>query len=89
MKRLRIKVYGRVQGVAFRHDAQNKANQLGVKGFVKNMPDGSVKIEAEAEEKILNDFVFWCREGPDLARVEDIETEVIPVKDDNTFNIRH
>ncbi len=89
MRRLRIKVFGRVQGVAFRHSTQAKANQLGVKGFVKNKSDGSVTIEAEAEEKVLNDFLSWCRRGPDHAIVQDIETKDIPVKNDNAFNIRY
>jgi acylphosphatase len=87
MKRLKIKLSGRVQGVAFRHDAKVKARELGINGFVKNLPDESVLIEAEAREPVLNEFVLWCREGPDPARVEDIETEVIPVKNDSDFKI--
>lgn len=88
-KRLKIKVAGRVQGVAFRHDTQVKARQLGLKGLVKNMHDGSVYIEAEGIETALNDFVLWCREGPPPARVEDIKTEAIPVKNDTDFQIRY
>jgi acylphosphatase len=89
MKRLKIRLSGRVQGVAFRHDARTRARQLGVRGFVKNMPDGSVYIEAEAREPALNEFVLWCREGPDPARVEDMETEVLPVKNDSDFQIQY
>ena len=59
-----------------------------VKGFVKNMPDGSVYIEAEAGENTLGDFVNWCRKGPDFARVERVDTEEMPVKDDKIFDIR-
>jgi acylphosphatase len=88
MQRLKIKIYGRVQGVAFRHNAQMKARQLGIKGYIKNLYDDSVYIEAEASETELNKFVSWCRKGPDPARVEDIETEVIPVKNDKDFDIR-
>ncbi len=58
-----------------------------VKGFVKNMPDGTVYIEAEAGENILDDFVNWCRKGPDFARVERVKTEEMPVKDDKMFDI--
>lgn len=61
---------------------------MGVKGFVKNMHDGSVYIEAEAESEILGEFVIWCRKGPDHARVEHIETEDVPVKNDNNFDLK-
>jgi acylphosphatase len=88
MKRLKIKISGRVQGVAFRHKAQIKARQLGIKGFIKNLYDDSVYIEAEARETELNEFVLWCRKGPEPARVEDIETQVIPVLNDKDFEIR-
>ncbi len=89
MQRISIKVYGRVQGIGFRHDVQFKARQLGVRGFVKNMPDGSVYVEAEAGEKALNDFVLWLRDGSRIARVENLETEVIPVQNSSGFDIRH
>ena len=55
MKRIRIKVSGRVQGVAYRHSALTMARYMGVRGFARNLNDGSVYIEAEAEEK-LNGF---------------------------------
>ncbi len=63
------------------------ARYLQVKGFVKNMYDGSVYIEAEAGERALDDFISWCRKGPDFARVERVETEEMPVKDDKMFDI--
>ena len=61
-KRLNITVHGLVQGVAFRYYTVEKALQLGVKGFVKNQPDGTVYIEAEGEDRELRDFVAWCRQ---------------------------
>ncbi len=63
------------------------ARYLQVKGFVKNKYDGSVYIEAEAGKRALEDFVNWCRKGPDFARVERVETEEMPVKDDKMFDI--
>jgi acylphosphatase len=89
MKRLKIRVYGRVQGVAFRHYARSMARQLGIKGFVKNMADGSVYIEAEAGEQDLGKFVRWCRQGPGSARVDDMETEELPVNNDSDFQVRY
>jgi len=88
LKRLKIRVYGRVQGVSFRHATRTIARYTGVKGYVKNMHDGSVYIEAEADPGALGEFVLWCRKGPDHARVDRIETEEMPVKNDSVFDIR-
>lgn len=71
-RHLNIKVSGRVQGVYFRYSAMGKATELKVKGFVRNEEDGSVYIEAEGEDKNLNEFVAWCQKGPDRAIVSEI-----------------
>lgn len=73
MQHLNIKVYGKVQGVYFRHGTKAVADQLGVKGFIRNEEDGSVYIEAEAEEWIIENFLDWCNEGPDRSEVESVE----------------
>jgi len=65
-----IKVSGKVQGVFYRASTKDQADALGVRGFVRNEPDGSVYIEAEAEEATLNRFMDWCRRGPRMAQVE-------------------
>lgn len=72
-KACKIRVYGRVQGVWFRAYTQRKAEELGIKGFVRNEADGSVYIEAEGEEQALQAFVEWCYEGSPLAKVERVE----------------
>ena len=64
-----ITVYGRVQGVGFRYYTKLKADSLGILGFVKNQPDGSVYIEAEGEADAINELIALCRKGPPLARV--------------------
>ncbi|HNR40986.1 MAG TPA: acylphosphatase [Bacteroidales bacterium] len=66
MEKVLYKIYvrGRVQGVGFRYSAVRAANHHGITGFVKNMPDGSVYMEAEGTEKELLDFIEWCRNGP-------------------------
>lgn len=71
-KHLNITVKGKVQGVYFRKYTQLEANKLGVLGTVKNLNDGSVYIEAEADEHILEQFVAWCHEGPEMARVSEV-----------------
>ena len=72
-KHFSIKVIGKVQGVFFRALTKEKADELGITGFVRNEPDGCVYIEAEADEKILQQFMDWCRQGPPRARVEKME----------------
>ncbi len=73
MKRALIQVHGRVQGVFFRHSAREKARELNIVGFARNEADGSVYIEAEGEEITLEQFITWCRIGPELAQIEEIE----------------
>ena len=73
MKRLSLRVHGRVQGVFFRVSTQRKAMELGVCGTVRNEPDGTVAIEAEADERTLEKFVEWCRNGPSGARVDRVD----------------
>lgn len=71
-KHIVIKIIGTVQGVSFRHYACEKANELGITGFVRNEPDGSVYIEAEGEEFALDRFISWCHEGPPAAHVNNV-----------------
>jgi acylphosphatase len=66
-------VSGRVQGVGFRYTARNEANRLGVKGYVKNKPDGSVALELEGNAAQLNAMIGWCKAGPPMARVENVK----------------
>ena len=70
VKHVSIKISGRVQGVFFRASTKEQADTLGVKGFVRNEPDGSVYIEAESDEMTLTMFLTWCRKGPPQAQVE-------------------
>ncbi|ESS71912.1 acylphosphatase [Methyloglobulus morosus KoM1] len=72
-----IQISGRVQGVYFRRFTKNKAQDLGVKGTVRNREDGRVEIVAQAEVGILEPFIQWCHKGPITARVDQVEiTEV-------------
>jgi acylphosphatase len=73
MKHVSIRVFGRVQGVCFRAYAQKRALDLGLSGFVRNMPDGSVYMEAEGKKEALDALVEWSRQGPSAARVNDIQ----------------
>ena len=75
MKHVNIKIHGEVQGVGFRDATYWKARKLYVAGFVMNEPDGSVYIEAEGDEKAIEEFLAWCEKGPLPAKVKKIETE--------------
>lgn len=72
MKRLHLKIYGKVQDVFFRDETLESALNLGLVGYVKNMPDGSLEVVAEGEEEQLKKLLEWCKIGPRLARVEKV-----------------
>ena len=69
---VQVRVSGRVQGVAFRWEAQHAAHKLGVNGWVRNEPDGSVVAHVEGEPDAVNDMVVWLRTGPPAARVSNV-----------------
>ena len=66
---------GKVQGVWFRACTQEQALQLGLSGWVKNCPDGTVEIHAEGEKETLEPFIDWCRKGPPAAQVSTLDIE--------------
>jgi acylphosphatase len=68
--RRRVVVRGNVQGVGFRYYANAEAARLGVAGFVRNLDDGSVEVEAEGERDAVASFVEWARSGPPSASVD-------------------
>jgi len=75
-KHINITVFGDVQGVFFRRSAKLKAEALGIHGFVRNEPDGTVNIEAEGPGSDLNEFLAWCRTGFDPAAVVSVESAI-------------
>lgn len=87
MRHLSIRVTGRVQGVFFRASARDVALQLGLRGFVRNEPDGSVYIEAEGAEQPLARFLEWCRQGPPGAVVTNVEANEGPIRNLSKFDI--
>ncbi|MGQ4873023.1 MAG: acylphosphatase [Promethearchaeia archaeon] len=80
MERIKIKVFGYVQGVFFRYTTRKFARKLGLTGFVKNMPDGSVYIEAEGPKEDLLKLLEFAKKGPKHAKVERIEYEFLEYK---------
>lgn len=88
-KRAVIRITGRVQGVNFRNNTEKKARSMDLTGFVKNMPDGSVLIEAEGEEENLDQFIEWSQEGPRWSRVDQAEVQYIEPRNDQEFTIKY
>jgi acylphosphatase len=66
-------VRGQVQGVFFRAEARDRAASLGLGGWVRNNPDGTVEAVFEGEDERVESILEWCRRGPALAQVEDVE----------------
>lgn len=82
-------VSGRVQGVFFRAAAADKARELGLDGWVRNLPDGRVEVLAAGDREALKSFTAWLHEGPPPARVDDVAVEECPASEaPNGFAIR-
>jgi len=75
MKCIKITITGRVQGVWFRRSTKERADKLGILGTVQNISDGSVLIMAQAEEKVLNEFLKFCHKGSPLSNVTNVIIE--------------
>lgn len=73
--RVEVRVTGMVQGVWFRQSTKNTAEQYGVSGWCRNNPDGSVAAVFEGEESAVKAVLEWCKDGPDLAQVDDLQIE--------------
>jgi acylphosphatase len=82
-----INVKGKVQGVNFRNHAKRLADELLIKGQIRNLQDGSVEITATAEEGIIQQFIDWCYEGPPAAKVEKVTVGDISLKWFDDFSI--
>lgn len=88
IKNINLRISGLVQGVFFRQSAKQVAKQLGVTGFIRNEPDGTVYAEAEGEEELIDQFVTWCHKGPPAAKVENMEVAGGSVKGFEDFTIQ-
>ena len=89
MKAVQARVTGRVQGVSFRWYTQEQARGLGVTGWVRNEPDGSVLVHAEGEDDAVDALVAWCRSGPSVARVTDVAVRDAAVSGATSFETRY
>ena len=85
----RIVVSGRVQGVFFRDSTREKAQELGLSGYVMNTPDGDVEAVFEGPQESVEEVVRWCGQGPPQASVENVDVDYEPPGDDPAgFEVR-
>lgn len=90
LKRLHLRVYGKVQGVFFRAETRAQARYLLLRGWVRNLADGSVELMAEGNEEKLLELLAWCQHGPSGADVERVESNWEKAgKDLNAFEVRY
>ncbi len=83
-------ISGRVQGVWFRSDTKQKAEQLGITGWVRNTIGGNVEAIFEGEEDLVKEMIDWCHRGPPLAQVEHVEVKnQDPTNGFEGFSIRY
>jgi acylphosphatase len=83
-----FRIHGRVQGVFFRQSTRQQAESLGLTGFARNNPDGTVTIEAEGTPEALAALAAWCRKGPPAARVDRVEAAVGAVQGYREFVVQ-
>ena len=87
MKTVRLIIKGKVQGVFYRATAKDVADLIGVKGWVRNLPNDDVEITATAAEDVLQKFIAWCKQGPLKARVDEVIIEDLNPEEFKGFKI--
>ena len=86
---LLLRAHGRVQGVWYRASTLDEARRLGVKGWVRNMPDGSVEAHAEGEETAVHQLAQWMRQGPRFARVTQVDETPTEIRNFTSFEVEY
>ncbi len=84
----RVKIRGIVHGVSFRANMARMATDLGVRGWVKNLPDGSVEAFLEGDDRNVRRVIDWARVGPPRARVDGVDTQDAAIRNYRDFRIR-
>ena len=84
-----VRVTGRVQGVFFRAWTQQQANELGVSGWVRNAPDGSVEAHFTGEESALEQLIKRLHDGPSSAAVGHVDVSDTDPEPGEGFRVRH
>jgi acylphosphatase len=80
--RVHVVISGRVQGVFFRAHTRDEARARGLKGWVRNLPNGRVEAVFEGDRRVVDNMLAWCRQGPPYAYVDRVEEEWQPYRGD-------
>lgn len=86
--RARVHISGTVQGVAYRANTEETANERGVHGWVRNRDDGRVEAVFEGDRETVEGMIEWCHTGSPRAKVDDVEVEWEEPRNRNGFNVR-
>jgi acylphosphatase len=90
MRRIHAIVSGRVQGVSYRASTAHEARRLGLSGWVKNLSNGGVELEAQGTDDNVQALLTWCHQGPPAARVSGVAVEDLSLSSgESGFAIRH
>ena len=81
-ERAHVRISGQVQGVYFRDSTRQKAEELGLAGWVENQPDGRVEAVFEGPSERVREMIRWCEEGPPQASVENVDTDIKDATED-------
>ncbi len=85
----KVRISGRVQGVWFRQSTREQAAGLGITGWCRNCPDGSVEALFQGKKEVVQNIIDWCHEGPKMARVDQVDVEWLDCADGfSVFEVR-
>lgn len=87
METVHLLISGKVQGVFFREASRRLAEKLNIKGWIKNTPDGKVEVLITGNEKDLDDFLNFCKKGPERAEVEEVKVSKKQKMDFEKFEV--
>jgi len=90
MARVQVLISGRVQGVFYRSYTRDQAGARGLRGWVRNLPDGRVAAVIEGDREKIDSLLAWCRQGPPYAQVDEVLTDWQPFQGEfSDFSIRY
>jgi acylphosphatase len=89
MSQIKLRIYGKVQGVFFRNSTRKKARELGLSGWVRNESDGSVTAVAQGKNEAVKQLTKWCHEGPPEAEVSQVKVESQEEGDLDDFTVKN
>ena len=89
MKKLKLIFKGQVQGVFFRDNIKKKAEELGIRGYVRNLSNGDVEAVFIGDNKLVDELLDYCKRGPGFAKVENVLVEEYEGGEFSDFEKKH